>query len=160
LGNPNPDYTATLVNEVKIGRWNFRIQLDRVAGFELFNFTQIIRNNIGNGKTAERELRGELARGWSGAVGGQITGPVIWEEVVQDGSFTRIRECAISYSFTPSKGIKKLDCILSGRNLYTFTKYAGFDPETNTAGQSIVRGVDFGSYPIPRVLQFTVVAHF
>jgi hypothetical protein len=160
LGDPNPEYTATLMNEFRYGRWNLRIQIDRVAGFELFNFTQIIRNNIGNGKMAETELRGELTRGWTGAVGGQITGPVIWEEAVQDGSFTRIRECAISYAFMPKKGIRQLECILSGRNLYTFTKYKGYDPETSTAGQSIIRSVDYGSYPIPRVLQFTLVAHF
>jgi len=160
LGDPNPDYTATLVNEIRMGNWNFRLQIDRASGFQIFNYTQIIRNNIGNGKQAEQELRGELTRGWVGAVGGQITGPVIWEEAVQDASFTRIRELSLGYSFTPVRGIKKLECILIGRNLYTFTKYVGFDPETNTAGQSIIRGIDFGSYPIPRVLQFSVVATF
>jgi TonB-linked SusC/RagA family outer membrane protein len=160
LGDPNPDYTATLVNEVRFGKWNFRLQLDRAAGFDMFNYTYIIRNNIGNGKQAERELRGELTRGWVGAVGGQIAGPVIWEDAVQDASFTRIRECSLGYAFTPSGRIKRLECILSGRNLYTFTNYEGFDPETNTAGQSVIRGVDYSSYPIPRVLQFSVVATF
>jgi TonB-linked SusC/RagA family outer membrane protein len=160
LGDPNPDYTATLVNEVRFGKWNFRLQLDRAAGFEMFNYTHIIRNNIGNGKLAERELKGELTRGWVGAVGGQIAGPVIWEDAVQDASFTRIRECSLGYAFTPSGRIKRLECILSGRNLYTFTNYEGFDPETNTAGQSVIRGVDYSSYPNPRVLVFSVVATF
>jgi TonB-linked SusC/RagA family outer membrane protein len=160
LGDPNPDYTATLVNELRVGKWNFRLQIDRVAGLQMLNFTEIIRNNIGNGKMAEKEVRGELARGWVGAVGGQLTGPVIWEEAVEDAGFTRIREASLGYAFTPSRYLKRLECILTGRNLYTFTKYAGFDPETNTAGQSILRGVDYGSYPIPRVLQFSLVATF
>jgi TonB-dependent starch-binding outer membrane protein SusC len=85
---------------------------------------------------------------------------VIWEEAIQEAGFTRIREASLSYAFTPAKGVKRLECILTGRNLYTFTKYKGFDPETNTAGQSVIRGIDFGSYPIPRVLQFSVVATF
>ena len=58
----------------------------------MLNLTSIIRDNIGNGKNAEKEIKGELTRGWVGAVGGQITGPVIWEAAVQDASFARVRE--------------------------------------------------------------------
>ena len=160
LGDPNPDYTVHLVNEMKYKNWKLRIQVDRVAGFEMFNWTRIIRNNIGNGKMAEKELKGELARGWVAAVGGFVNGPVIWEESVEDASFTKIRELSLSYQLNGLKGIKGMEFILTGRNLFTFTKYDGADPETSTAGQSIVRGTDYGSYPIPRVIQFTIITTF
>ena len=160
LGDPNPDYTAHLVNEIRYKDWKLRIQVDRVAGFEMFNWTRIIRNNIGNGKMAEKELKGELTRGWVAAVGGFLNGPVIWEDAVEDASFTKIRELSLSYQLNGLKGIKGMEFILTGRNLFTFTKYDGADPETSTAGQSIVRGTDYGSYPIPRVIQFTIIATF
>jgi len=160
LGDPNPEYTATLVNELRYKNLRLRIQVDRVAGMEMVNYTHIIRNNIGNGKLAEKELRGELTRGWVAAVGGQITGPVIWEAAVQDASFTKIRELSISYQWNGIKAINGMEFILTGRNLFTITSYDGYDPETNSAGQSIVRGNDVGNYPIPRVIQFSIVTKF
>jgi hypothetical protein len=160
LGSPNPDYTATLVNEFRYRNWHLRIQVDRVAGIEMYNWTRIIRNNIGNGKMAEKELKGELTRGWVAAVGGQVNGPFVQEEAVEDASFTKVREVSISYTLHRLKGVKGMEFILSGRNLYTFTRYDGFDPETNTAGQSIIRGTDYGSYPIPRVVQFSIITSF
>ena len=109
---------------------------------------------------AEKELRGELTRGWVAAVGGQITGPVIWEAAVQDASFTKIRELSISYQWNGIKAINGMEFIFTGRNLFTITSYDGYDPETNSAGQSIVRGNDVGNYPIPRVIQFSIVTKF
>jgi TonB-dependent starch-binding outer membrane protein SusC len=50
---------------------------------------------------------------------------------------------------------------LLGRNLVSFDDYSGYDPETNSAGQSSkVRGDDFGNIPIPRVFQIGVNASF
>ncbi len=143
---------------IKTGSSAYR--LIAVAGMEMLNATKVIRNNIGNGKLAEQEIRGELTRGWVGAIGGQITGPVIWEDVVEDASFTKIRELSLSYQFNGFKAIKGMEFILSGRNLFTFTTYDGYDPETNVAGQSYIRGTDYGNYPIPRVIQFSIITKF
>jgi hypothetical protein len=42
---------------------------------------------------------------------------------------------------------------LSGRNLLSIDGYSGWDPETNSAGQSTaVRGFDFTEVPIPRTI--------
>jgi hypothetical protein len=160
LGDPNPDYTLTWINTLSYRNWSLRLQIDRVAGFEVFNWTDIIRNNIGNGKLAEQELKGELTRGWVAAVGGQINGPFISESAVEDGSFTRIREASLSYNWNNLKHLGSLEFILSGRNLVNFTSYNGFDPENSTAGQSIVRGIDYFTVPTSRVIQFSVIATF
>ena len=53
IGDPNPDYTASLVNEVSYKKWNFRAQLDVVQGVDVFNMSELkqyqcqkhIRNN-------------------------------------------------------------------------------------------------------------------
>lgn len=159
LGDPNPDFTATLVNEVTFKNWSFRIQFDGVYGFEVYNWDWITRNNVGNGLMAEQELRGELPRGWVAAVGGFI-GPRIQEEHVQDGSFTKLRELSVSYTMGKTKFAESMRFTLTGRNLVSFDNYNGFDPEISSAGQSIVRGDDFGAFPIPRVIQFSVITNF
>ncbi len=159
VGDPNPDFTATLVNEFNYKNWGLRIQLDGVYGFEIYNWDWITRNNVGNGSLAEKELRGELPRGWVAAIGGFI-GPRIQEEHVQDGSFTKIREVALSYTLDKIKFAKSIKFSLIGRNLFSFDDYVGFDPEINASGQSIVRGNDFGAFPIPRTVQFSVITNF
>ncbi|MEO6730541.1 MAG: SusC/RagA family TonB-linked outer membrane protein [Ferruginibacter sp.] len=159
LGNPNPDYTATLSSEFSYKNVGLRVQLDRVSGFEVYNWDYITRNNVGVGPLAEKELRGELTRGWSAAVGGFI-GPRIQEDHVQDGSFTKIREVALSYSLSRLKFAHSMKISLVGRNLFSFDTYNGFDPEVSSSGQSIVRGNDFGAFPIPRTIQLSIITNF
>ncbi|MFM7721054.1 MAG: SusC/RagA family TonB-linked outer membrane protein, partial [Sediminibacterium sp.] len=64
IGDPNPDYTASLVNEVSYKKWNFRAQLDAVQGVDVFNADFRTRQGVGNGKEAEKEQRGILPRGY------------------------------------------------------------------------------------------------
>jgi len=44
--------------------------------------------------------------------------------------------------------------------MFSIDKYRGFDPEINSAGQSYVRGTDFGSLPIPRTFQLSIITNF
>jgi hypothetical protein len=54
-----------------------------------------------------------------------------------------------------------LNLSLTGRNLISWDNYNGYDPEMNAAGQStILRGIDFGTVPIPRTFSFTIGAKF
>jgi hypothetical protein len=64
IGDPNPDYTATLVNEFSYKKWNLRMQIDKVAGVEVFNADFRTRQGVGNGKVAEQEHLGQIPRGY------------------------------------------------------------------------------------------------
>jgi hypothetical protein len=72
---------------------------------------------------------------------------------VEDASFIRIQNIQIGY--TPNNkifgkaGISKARIYLGVNNLYTFTKYRGYDPSASS-GAPIGGGVDYGFYPLPR----------
>jgi hypothetical protein len=160
LGDPNPDFTGSFINEFSLKNWSLRVQVDGLYGAEIYNWDKITRNNVGIGPWAKQELLGQLTRGWTAAVGGFI-GPRIQEEHIEDGSFTKIREVALSYNLTKLKFARNVKLSLIGRNLFSFDNYDfGYDPEINSAGQSYVRGTDFGSFPIPRVIQFAITTNF
>ena len=148
IGNPNPDHIVALINEVDYKRFNFRVQLDGMIGFDVFNFTKRVgdNQNYGGLKGYERELRGEVPKGTSGALFG------IFENWIEKGNFVKLREVSISYTVKPKVlGIQNMRIFISGRNLASFDNYSGYDPETNAAGQSnAVRGFDFVEVPIPR----------
>ena len=76
---------------------------------------------------------------------------------MQDGTFTKIREVALSYTLNKLKFAQNMKVSLVGRNLFSFDNYRGFDPEISSAGQSIVRGDDFGAFPIPRTIQLSLL---
>ncbi len=160
LGDPNPDWTGAFINEFRYKKLGLRVQFDAQWGFDVWDWNKITSNNVGASPLSEKELKGELPRGWVAAVGGFI-GPRIQEEHVSDGSFVKLREVALSYDFGKVKPFDNLSLSLIGRNLISFDDYSGYDPETNSAGQSSrVRGDDFGNVPIPRVFQVALNASF
>jgi hypothetical protein len=72
---------------------------------------------------------------------------------VEDASFVRIQNIQLGYSL-PSKvldklGMTKIRLYTAVNNLYTFTKYKGYDPGASN-GAPIGGGIDYGFYPIPR----------
>ncbi|KQC02804.1 SusC/RagA family TonB-linked outer membrane protein [Pedobacter sp. Hv1] len=149
IGDPNPDWVGSLINEVSVGKhFSFRAQLDASIGADVFNFTRRVgdRDLYGGLKGYEPELRGEVPKGNSAALFS------IFENWIEDGSFVKLREVSVSYSFKP-KFLKtgNMRFNLAGRNLFSIDNYSGYDPEINAAGQSsAVRGFDFVEVPIPR----------
>jgi TonB-linked SusC/RagA family outer membrane protein len=157
LGSANPDYTATLINTFTYKKLSLRVQLDRVAGVEVFNADYRTRQGVGNGsELAEKEHKGELPRGYI-----QQT-YAIEEWRLDDGSFTKLRELALTYNLGSLKKLfSNLSVTFAGRNLVSWDNYKGYDPETNATGQStLLRGIDFGNVPIPRTFQMSITAKF
>jgi hypothetical protein len=74
---------------------------------------------------------------------------------VEDGSYLRIQNVSLSYDLPASifeKSIfSKIKLYVNVQNLYTFTKYSGFDPALGNLDQNItLSGIDLGRYPVPR----------
>jgi TonB-linked SusC/RagA family outer membrane protein len=155
IGDPNPDYTATLVNELRYKKLNLRFQLDAVQGVDVFNADFRTRQGVGNGTVAQAEHMGQVPRGFI------LANYQIEEWRVDDGSFVKLREVALSYNIGALKPFRDLTVSFSGRNLISWDNYKGYDPEVNAAGQStLLRGIDFGAVPIPRTFQLGVAAKF
>ncbi len=86
---------------------------------------------------------------------------------VEDGSYVRLKSITLSYDFSSKLDflkkakIKKLQPYLTAQNLWTWTKYTGYDPEVNAYGSSAVElGVDYGTYPQSKTVIFGVNVEF
>ena len=78
-----------------------------------------------------------------------------------------MREVSISYQFGQLRGFGDWTVGLTGRNLLTFTKYSGYDPEVgstangfNEAGSGLINQVDAFDFPTLRQFTFTVTTRF
>ncbi len=101
---------------------------------------------------------------------------------VEDASFLRVESINLGYTFRPNRICSSLRMFVKAQNLLVLTKYTGWDPEVSTkafendplsAGQylgerkgaSILNsnaglGLDFNSYPTPKVFMLGVSATF
>ena len=95
---------------------------------------------------------------WDGKTGyafGQSGGGMADDRRIYDATYLRIKNITLSYTLPKSLLNKTL--LSSARiygsvdNVYTFTDYPGFTPESNTNGSGATRmGVDYSTYPLSR----------
>ncbi|PRZ01360.1 TonB-linked SusC/RagA family outer membrane protein [Marinilabilia salmonicolor] len=80
----------------------------------------------------------------------------ISDRYIEDGSYLRFKNISLAY-YVPNRltsrwGIDNLKLSAGVQNLYTITKYSGFDPEIGASQTSQnVYGLDNGRYPAPRI---------
>ncbi|QIP14111.1 TonB-dependent receptor [Spirosoma aureum] len=164
VGNPWPKFTWGLGNRFSFKNFALSISLNGTYGNQIyFQGGEVSLNGAGvqnqlasmadRWKSPEnpgaglysRAIRNDYAFGFSAGT----------TKYLFDGSFTRIRDVNLSYTF-PSTVISKLklqalSVYADVTNLYTFTNYPGYDPEGSTGGDNLAKsGVDFFSYPNPR----------
>ncbi|SHG15826.1 SusC/RagA family TonB-linked outer membrane protein [Flavobacterium defluvii] len=154
IGDPIPDATM-----------GFNLQLNyKNLDFAVYTFASVgndmVRNYERTLSDANR-LNYVLDR-WTGegstnstprVTTGATANNVFSEYFVEDASYFRIQNVQLGYSLNPNiaqkAGITKLRLYAGVNNLYTFTKYKGFDPGASS-GAPIGGGIDYGFYPIPR----------
>lgn len=78
---------------------------------------------------------------------------------VEDASYLRIKNLSLGYtlpaSFTRKFSVESLRVYCNIQNLYTFTKYKGYDPEIGAYNQQVLlRGIDYARYPSQRMFTF------
>ncbi|MDP6456620.1 MAG: SusC/RagA family TonB-linked outer membrane protein [Candidatus Marinimicrobia bacterium] len=156
IGDPNADYIASWINELKYGNLTFRAQFDAVQGFDVLSWDSRMFFRFGGGEQTGKELNGEEVKGTGRAKFG------IAESYIEDGSFTKLRELSVSYLWAnPINGLSGLRFTVAGRNLISFDNYSKWDPEVNMDAQSNgSRGGIMGLIPIPRTLKIGITATF
>jgi hypothetical protein len=94
---------------------------------------------------------------------GATNNNVLSDYFVEDASFLRIQNIQLGYTLNKTLSekfkISKLRLYAGVNNLYTFTKYRGFDPAA-TDGSPIGGGIDYGFYPTPKTYMMGINVNF
>ncbi|MDE7406853.1 MAG: SusC/RagA family protein, partial [Muribaculaceae bacterium] len=80
---------------------------------------------------------------------------------LEDGSYLRLQNLSVGYtlpkSLTRRLGVNKVRVYLQGNNLFTLTKYTGYNPEVNKrSSDALTPGEDYCSYPLSRSFSFGI----
>jgi len=151
LGQSTPKWTGGITNTFHYKNFNFSFFIQTVQGVTKYD-TDI------NTTEAQGRANTIAAVGyWTPTNGNNKYQSLSYTNTIgygypADASFTRIKDATLSYVI-PSHVLDKahignLTVYASGRNLYTFTKWIGLDPENN----SVSRGStgDGNNYPLVR----------
>jgi TonB-linked SusC/RagA family outer membrane protein len=155
IGNPNPDYIVSFGANFNYKKFGFSFLLDGVQGGDVFDADYRTRQGVGSGELVTKELTGELPRGYIWSIYN------IQEFRVVDGSYLKLREVSLNYSFGKLNNFfDDLTINFSGRNLYSWDNFTSYDPETNSGGQSSVAKYNFGTIPIPKTYSLALKFQF
>jgi outer membrane receptor protein involved in Fe transport len=170
VGDPNPDFQASLRNELRLGsRFTATVLFDGVFGHDVWNQTRRIMDRFEVGPLYDKQLQGATIdiNGEPVVVTNDLRLRLFGAEAdyLEDGTFVKLREVSLAYNLPTELaggfGASSVTLEVSGRNLFTITDYTGYDPETNMFGTATVaRGTDFANYPNPRTFSFGVRAGF
>ena len=172
LGSPQPKFTYGLTNNFSYKSFDLSIFLQGSYGGKILSMA----NRILTAMTSvyQNQLASQ-ANFWTPQnPSSNIPAPrassdnsnvIISDRYIYDGSYMRIQNVNLGYSFTSAlikrMKLSKLKVYVSGQNLYTFTKYDGYDPEIGLQNQNpLYSGVDIGRYPSARVVTFGINAEF
>jgi len=169
IGNPNPDFTFGMTNNFSYKGIALSILLTGSVGNDIYNASRIETE----GMYSSRNQTTEVLRRWRKpgditdmpralANTNNVKASSRW---VEDGSFLRVKNITLSYDFNKTLLQKvhlgRLQVYASAQNLFTFTKYKGFDPEVNQYGNSAtVQGIDWGTYPQVKTFVFGLNVEF
>lgn len=137
IGDPNPDFTASLALNLSLKKFDVSVFLNGVFG-------QDVLNTKAFGEPSNSPLRwtpdNPTNKYPSLRDGRQVKISDWW---IEDGSFLRVQNLNIGYTFDlPKKSfLSKARIYMNASNLYTFTKFKGYDPEVG------LDGVYSGGYP-------------
>jgi TonB-linked SusC/RagA family outer membrane protein len=146
VGNAAPAFTMGYLNDLNYGPFHLHSFFEWNYGLSVSDGTEVYFDDFGNLQDAAATQR-RLA-----AYNDGITA------YVERASYLKLRELTARYDLPASfvqhashGWLRTADVSLSGRNLVTWTKYPGLDPEVSNFGaQQIGRGVDVTPYPPTR----------
>jgi TonB-linked SusC/RagA family outer membrane protein len=172
IGNGNPDAWGSLFNTFRYKNFELLIEIQYVFGNDVLNMSthsgedrQAIANSyrtvLGAYDASKSNTGSEIAAIRDTRAGYVTNVDTRW---VQDGSFIRGKNLALSYTFAPAiyekLKLNRLRVFASVQNFFLSTDYRGNDPEVSTYGNAFAQGQTFFDYPKPTLFTFGINTGF
>lgn len=191
LGSPLPKFTYGFNNTFNAGQFDLNIFITGSYGNKILNYNRVMHEDPnGNSTGLFQQLTNyakiklidpagsktdpdnvQVSNPNTTIPGFRVSGDPnqnyrISSRFIEDGSYIRLKNISIGFNF-PATVVNRLHLhslrfYANVQNLYTITKYTGYDPEigTNVPNQSgqgtnaLTAGIDWGRYPTPRIYTF------
>lgn len=188
IGNPEPKFSFGITNNFSYKNFDLNIFLNGVYGNKIYNklreqytnpmsnsgmlkeATRIARIGLKDPNGSTTDINNVYIINPDAAVQRMHTTDAntnnrVSDRFVEDGSYLRIKNISVGYTF-PKKLLSKyqiesLRVYVNIQNLYTFTNYDGYDPEIGALNYDVrLRNIDNARYPSQRIYTFGLNVSF
>jgi TonB-linked SusC/RagA family outer membrane protein len=190
IGNPYPKSFGGFTNSFTYKDFELSVLLTYSYGNDIYNYMAQINSNpseinLSRNLLANAENYSKISTDANGNPYITNPGAVLprisygpngnWnrftDQWIEDGSYIKLKNVSLSYNLpnslmTKQKVVRNVRLTFSAQNLFTLTKYTGYDPEvgayvgSNASAGSQPIGLDKGKYPLTAIYTFNIMVNF
>jgi len=168
-GSALPDFSYGFSFNANYKNFDFNIFAQGVQGSKIFNGMNYTSLNAASGQNYNKDAAildawsptntsGTIPRVSASDANGNFSNTS--DFYLENGSYLRIKNVTVGYTlrkeFLDKLKISNVRLYVTANNLFTITKYTGFDPEVGTE----LNGIDLGRYPQARSVLFGLNVNF
>lgn len=171
IGRGLPVHTGGLTNDFTYKGIDLSIFFQWSYGNDIMNANRLFFESSNN-RSRELNQYASYTNRWTAdnptsdipAATNSSSNRVISSRIIEDGSFLRLKNVTIGYTFpsqmTKKWKIDKARIYVAAQNLWTWTGYSGYDPEVSVRNSALTPGLDYSSYPRAYSVSFGVSLGF
>jgi TonB-linked SusC/RagA family outer membrane protein len=154
IGYGTPNYRFSVNNSFSLKGFVLSVFINSIQGGDNYYLGNAYDNVVAGGTDQAYRINRPAVRPYwrpDNAVNnapGMFYSPTVGHGVYESKSFIRLQDVSLSYNFNKNRlnnlGVNDLQIYLSGKNLYTWTKWSGWDPEISGNApmmRSVIAGV-------------------
>lgn len=156
IGNGQPLHTGGFNNNFIWKNFDLNIFMQWSYGNDIYNANRLVFENPAGKKNLN--MFSSFTDRWtpdnpgSDMIRANAQGSKVYSSLyVEDGSFLKLRNITLGYTFPKAVlakiNVSNLRLYLSAENIYTFTNYSGPDPEVSVRHSVLTPGFDWSAYP-------------
>ena len=164
VGNPQPTYWGGVTNTLGFGPFDLRASLTFSGGNKIYNGIREFADDAGFNNDnkfidvlSRWQQPGDITNQPRASYEGTSNATLSSTRWLEPGSYARLQDVTLGFrvpsSFSSAIGMQNSRLYVSGRNLHTWTKFSGYNPDVNSfgSGGGTELGTEFYSYPLARV---------
>lgn len=167
IGNPNPKLFGSVHSTLTYKRFSMHALFTYSIGNDVYNATRHRLEDMSsyhnqsiaaNYRWREEGQQTDMPRAnWDDPLGNAEFS----DRWIEDGSYLRLRTLNFGYQVPVNHTIlKSVNTFLTVNNLFTVSRYLGYDPEFSANNSIFSQGVDIGMAPLFRTIQVGIKAGF
>ncbi len=160
IGDPNPDFFGSVSSSVIWKSFTLDVLFTFTKGNDIYNYTRRqleSASNFNNQTTAvlnRWRAEGQVTDMPRALYGDPVGNSSFSDRWIEDGSYFRLKAATLSYNLpVKTKFLRYSILYVTGNNLFTLTRYLGYDPEMSATISPLGQGVDLMLAPQHRSVQ-------
>jgi TonB-linked SusC/RagA family outer membrane protein len=154
IGDPNPQLFGGIFTAFAFKNFQLSAMFNYSVGNDVFNYVRYKTEAMSDYANQSTSVLDRWTPTNTGATlprmayGDPSGNTAFSDRWIEDGSYLRLGQLTLNYELPPIQNfVKGVNVYLTATNLFTLTKYTGYDPDFSYMNSPFYMGVDYGKMP-------------